>query len=103
GWAVHKFGTKDPARERLREGVEASTAVRAELEREVSIKVEPTDATEEQVKVTVQFTSPPADPATRRELVRSANIIVRRYVHHVRELNVLFQDQREVIPSWDGG
>src|SRR5258705_13416004 len=92
GWLVHKYGLKDPTRERFKEGIAASAAIRKELGKDCNLKVEVAPQNDEQVVVTVQFPDPPDDPTARKELVRSVNIIVRRFVHSVRELKVLWQD-----------
>ncbi len=97
------YGLKDPKRERMREGIEASAAVRQDLGRECTLSVEPAPGYEDQVVVTVKYPDPPADQNARRELVRNTNMTVRRVVHHVRELNIVFDDAPEAIPSWDGG
>jgi hypothetical protein len=101
-YAVHGFASKDPLRARFREGVEASGAVRAELGRDCNLRVEPVAGSDDGVAVTVEFPDPPVDGDARRELVRNTNIVVRRFVHQVRDLKVVF-DLPEVIPSWDGG
>lgn len=103
GYLVHTFAGRDTVRERFREGVEASAAIRQELGRDCNLRVDASPVNEEQVVVVVRYPDPPADPMARKELVRNTNIVVRRFVHHVRELEVLFEDQAEVIPSWDGG
>jgi len=103
GWLVHRYGMKDPVRERFKEGIAASGAVRQELGKDCNLTVDVAPQNEEQVVVTVRFSDPPQDMNTRRELVRSVNIIVRRFVHSVRELKVVWDDTPEVIPSWDGG
>jgi len=100
---MKSFGLKDPKRERMREGIEASAAIRNDLGRECMLSVDPAPGYEDQVVVTVRYPDPPQDAPGRKELIRNTNMVVRRVVHHVRDLKVLFEDEPEVIPSWDGG
>ncbi len=100
---VHRYALKDARREMFRDGIAASAAIRQETGRDTNVRVDLAPGSDEQVIVTVQFPDPPADPATRRELIRNVNILARRHVHHVKSVQVLFDDNPEVLPSWDGG
>lgn len=102
-FVMKTFAMKDPKRERLRESVEASAAIRQELGRDCTLSVEAAAGYEDQVSVVVRYPDPPAEPALRKELVRNTNMVARRIVHHVRDLKVVFEDEPEAIPSWDGG
>src|SRR5688572_14825300 len=83
GWFLF-YGPKDPARERLKEGYEVSANLDSELGRRGEVTVEPLDG--DHVLVKVKFSAPPIDPKERKALIRSANIIARRWVHHVRDV-----------------
>lgn len=100
---VHRYALKDPKREMFRDGIAASAAIRQETGRDTNVRVDLAPGSDEQVIVTVQFPDPPTEPAVRRELIRNVNILARRHVHHVKSVQVLFDDNPEVLPSWDGG
>ena len=102
-YALKAFALKDPARERFKEGVAASAAIRQELGRDCSLTVDLVPGSDELVMVTVKYDEPPPDRALRKELVRNTNIVVRRFVHHIKALEIRFRDEEEPIPSWDGG
>lgn len=102
-YAVNKYARHDPVREMFREGVDASRAIREQLGRDCNLRVERASGTEDQVVVRVSYPDPPTQAAEQRELIRNTNMVVRRIVHRVQEVKVLFEDEPAPIPSWDGG
>jgi hypothetical protein len=104
-WAVYRFGMKNTLRERFKEGIAATGAIREQLGRDCSVSVDGVEGDDEQVEVTVKFLHPPAEPAIRKEVVLATNVIVRRAVHHVKDTHVRFDDDDVVppLPAWDGG
>lgn len=103
GWVVRQVATPDENRVRFREGIEASALIRQDTGRDCNLRVDPVGAGDERVVVTVEFDDVPADAPFRKELTRNTNILVRRAVHHVKEVKVFYDDTPDVLPSWDGG
>ncbi|MBK7857354.1 MAG: hypothetical protein IPJ65_01770 [Archangiaceae bacterium] len=87
-YAVHRFTSEDPERERFREGIDAASALRAELGRDSNLRVDLAPGSDEWVVVSVEYPRPPAERELRRELVRNTNMVVRRVVHHVKDVKV---------------
>lgn len=103
GWIVKQVATPDEGRVRFREGIEASALIRQDTGRDCNLHVDPVGAGDDRVIVTVEFDDVPSDSPFRKELTRNTNILVRRAVHHVKEVKVIYDDTPDVLPSWDGG
>src|SRR5437762_11043558 len=81
-YLLHTHGLGNPARDRFKDGVSASGAIRQELGLDCNLKVELLPDTDEQVVVNVVYLKPPTDPGAIRDLMRNRNQIVRRNVHN---------------------
>ena len=103
GWVVRQVATPDESRVRFREGIEASALIRQDTGRDCNLRVDPVGPGDDRVIVTVEFDDVPFDSPFRKELTRNTNILVRRAVHHVKEVKVFYDDTPDVLPSWDGG
>src|SRR5438552_1749416 len=85
GYAVFRFGLKNPPRERFKESIAVSNAIREQLGRDCNVSVEAASDDDEQLEVTVKYLHPPSEPAIRKEVVLATNVIVRRLVHQVKD------------------
>jgi hypothetical protein len=88
-----KWFHKNPERERFKEGIQAAAALRHDLGRDCDVHIELKPGSDEDVVVTVRYPNAPTDLPVQRELIRSTNIIARRWVHHVQDLKVVFDGQ----------
>ncbi len=100
---------KDPMRMIIAQSQEATGQLRHELGRDSHVTVTPVPGEVDDDAVDVKIAFPLSTPqAERHELENSATIIIRRSVHHVRDVKIIFGDdhseaQAQLPPGPDGG
>jgi hypothetical protein len=91
---------KDPKRMIMAQSLEATGQLRHELGRDSHVTVTEVLGEVDDDAVDVKVAFPLSTPqAERRELENSATIIIRRSVHHVRDVKIIFGDDHSDAPA----